>query len=91
MKVTYTRGALRDLRSIRNFIAAENPVAAFSVVERIAEVAALLGRSPNLGRPGHRGARFLSVSGLPYVIIYRLRGERVEIVAIFHTSRNRRF
>jgi toxin ParE1/3/4 len=91
MKLAYTRGALRDLRSIRSYIAAENPAAAVSVIERITGVAALLEKSPYLGRPAHRGARFLSISGLSYVVIYRIRGGTVEVIAIFHTSRNRRF
>jgi len=28
---------------------------------------------------------------LAYVVIYRLRGDSVQIVAIFHTARTRRF
>jgi hypothetical protein len=31
------------------------------------------------------------VAGLPYVIIHRIQGESVQIVADFHAARNRRF
>jgi plasmid stabilization system protein ParE len=31
------------------------------------------------------------VPGLPYVVIHRIRGDTVSIVAVFHTSRNRQF
>jgi toxin ParE1/3/4 len=91
MKVVYNRGALRDLEGIRNYIARDNRQAAIKVIARIEEVVNLLGKSPFLGRPGPRGARLLSVAGLPYVIIHRLRGDTVSIIAVFHTSRDRRF
>lgn len=91
MKVTYDRGALRDINAIHAYIAVDDPAAAGRVVTRIRTVVDHLATSPYLGRPSHRGARFLSVAGLSYVVIYRLRGESVQIVAIFHTARNRRF
>jgi len=90
MRVIYHRGALRDLNSIFAYIS-KNDAAAERVVRRIRAVAGLLTDSPHLGRPGPRGARFLSVAGLPYVIIYRVGDEAVRIMAIFHTARDRRF
>jgi len=38
-----------------------------------------------LGRPGRvSGTRELVVPGTPYVIPYRLQGQRIEIIAVFH-------
>jgi toxin ParE1/3/4 len=91
VKVTYLRGALRDLNSIFAYISKDDPIAARKVIGRIREVADLLADAPRLGRQGQQGRRFLSVAGLPYVIIHRIHGESVQIVAIFHTARNRRF
>lgn len=91
MKVTYDRGALQDLNSIHAHISADDPAAADRVIARLRGLVDRLATSPYLGRPGDRGVRFLSVAGLPYVVIYRLRGESAHIVAIFHTARNRRF
>jgi toxin ParE1/3/4 len=91
VKVAYLRGALNDLNSIFAYIAEDDPVAAIKVINRIREVADLLAERPRLGRPGRRGRRYLSVAGLPYVIIHRIQGESVQIVAVFHTARNRRF
>lgn len=49
-----------------------------AAVERLAEL-------PNLGRPGRLlGTRELVVPGTPYVIPYRVRSERLEIIAVFH-------
>lgn len=91
MKVTYDRGALRDIGSIHAYIAKDDPATADRVIARIWVVVDRLSTSPYLGRPGPRDVRFLSVAGLPYIVIYRLRSDSVQIVAIFHTARNRRF
>ena len=91
MRVVYHKGALRDLNSKFGYIAKDDAVAAERVVGRIRAVVGLLADSPYLGRPALRGTRFLSVAGLPYVIIYRVGDESVRIMAIFHTARNRRF
>jgi len=91
MKILYLRGALRDLEAIRTYIAQDNPDAAQKVVARIEQAARRLESFPYSGRPGPRGTRLLSVTGLPYIIIHRVMGDVVKVVAIFHTSRNRRF
>jgi toxin ParE1/3/4 len=91
MKLIYHKGALRDINSVLVYIAKDDAAAVARVVDRIRQVAELLATSPFLGRPGRRGARFLSIAGLPYVIIYRVAGDSVRIMAVFHTARNRRF
>ena len=91
MKVVYDRGALRDLNSIHVSISQDDPGAAERAVGRVRSVVDHLSTSPYLGRPGRGGMRLLSIAGLPYVVIYRVRNELVHIVAIFHTARNRRF
>jgi plasmid stabilization system protein ParE len=60
-------------------------------VSRIRTVIGLLAHSPYLGHPGQRGTRFLSIAGLPYVIIYRVEVDIVRVFSIFHTARDRRF
>jgi toxin ParE1/3/4 len=91
MKVVYVRAATRDLESIRNYIARDNPEAARRVVARIEQTANRLESFPYSGRPGPRGIRLLSVAGLPYIVIHRIDGDVVKVVAVFHTSRDRRF
>ena len=91
MKIVYHRGALRDLKSIHKYIAKDNPDAARRVVARIRQATGRLENFPYSGRPGPRGVRLLSVTGLPYIVIYRVGDETVHVVAVFHTSRNRRF
>jgi plasmid stabilization system protein ParE len=47
--------------------------------------------SPNLGRTGHRsGRRELALTPLPYVVVYSLKVEAVEILHIYHGAQDRR-
>jgi len=40
---------------------------------------------PNLGRSGRvAGTREMVVPGTPYVIPYRVQGDRLEVIAVFH-------
>jgi toxin ParE1/3/4 len=91
MKVVYLRSALRDLEAIRSYVARFDLNAADRVVARIQQATTRLENFPYSGRSGPAGVRLLSVSGLPYVVIHRVSGDTVKIVAIFHTSRKRRF
>lgn len=91
MKIVYHRSALRDLEAIHSYLAKDNPDTANRVVARIRQAIVRLESFPFSGRPGPRGVRLLSVTGLPYIVIHRIRDDTVRIVAVFHTSRNRQF
>lgn len=88
MQVRWLRTALRNLREEAEYIAAENPAAATLVVKRVRAAVMLLAENPALGRPGRvTGTRELVVPKSRYLIPYRVRQERVEILRVFHTSR----
>jgi len=54
-----------------------------AAVERLAEL-------PNLGDPGRvAGTRELVVPGTPYVLPYRLKSDRLDIIAVFHGRQGR--
>jgi len=85
MQVVWTARALRDLGSLRAHIARDRPEAAERQVERILAAAARLAQFPDIGRPGRRaGTRELVVSQTPYLMPYRVRGERVEVLRVLH-------
>jgi plasmid stabilization system protein ParE len=45
--------------------------------------------TPNIGRPGHpSGTRELPVLPLPYVIVYAVKSEAIEILHIYHGSQD---
>ncbi|MDO5631626.1 MAG: type II toxin-antitoxin system RelE/ParE family toxin [Paracoccus sp. (in: a-proteobacteria)] len=88
-KLVIAEPAARDLEEIVDYIALDNPVAAEGVYRGIVAVASKLPQFPALGRPGrHPDTRELSVSGLPYLIVYEVSAEMVTIVAVFHTARD---
>ena len=73
---------------IGDFVARDNPSAARRLVARIAASVEALGDHPHLGRPGRiTGTRELVVAETPYIVPYRVRGDDVEILAVFHGAR----
>ena len=85
MIVVWSSRAIAHLADLRAYIARENPGAAGRVAMALLAAVERLAELPNLGRPGRvSGTRELVVPGTAYVIPYRLRGRRLEIIAVFH-------
>ena len=88
MRLRWLRKALRNLDDEATFIAADDSAAARLVVKRVLESVARLAEQPGLGRPGRvSGTRELVVLKTRYIVPYRVRGQTVEILRVFHTSR----
>ena len=88
MRILWTNRARRQLSAIVNYILLDNPSAAEHVYEAINHSVDRLATFPETGRPGRvSGTRELVIPGLPYIIPYRLQGQMVEILAIFHAAR----
>lgn len=89
MKLRWLRSGSDSLRHPVSFIAAENPSAAARVRRKIRTVVLRLGQFPQSGRVGQApGTRELVVSGLSYVVVYRVGEDHIEILRVFHTSMN---
>ena len=88
MRVRWLRQALRNLDAEATYIAQDDPLAARLVVERVLHAVELLTQQPGLGRPGRvPGSRELLVPKTRYIVPYRVDGDTVEILRVFHTSR----
>jgi plasmid stabilization system protein ParE len=88
MHVKWLRKALRNLDDESSYIATDDPVAASLVVKRVLDAVKVLAEQPNLGRPGRiPGTRELVVEKTRYIVPYRVRGETVQLLRVFHTSR----
>jgi toxin ParE1/3/4 len=73
------------LAHLRAYIARDDPKAANRIAGALLEAVERLAELPNLGRPGRvTGTRELVVPGTQYVIPYRVRGDRLEVIAVFH-------
>ena len=88
MRLKWLRKALRNLDDEAAYIAIDNPQAARLVVQRVLDAVAMLAEQPGIGRPGRiPRTRELVVLKTRYIVPYRVRGEVVEILRVFHTSR----
>jgi toxin ParE1/3/4 len=85
MTIVWSPRAIGHLEALREYIARENPSAAARTAATVLAAVERLAELPNLGRPGRvAGTRELVVPRTAYVIPYRVRGERLEIIAVFH-------
>ena len=88
MRVRWLRVALANLDAEAEYIPQDNPAAAARVVQKILRAVDLLKENPAMGRAGRvAGTRELVVAETPYVIPYRVRGDAVEILRVFHAAR----
>ena len=83
--MVWTKLALQDLRHVRNYIEEDRLGAADAVMQKIAKAVENLLLYQNLGRPGRvKGTRELVVVGTPFLVPYRVKKERIEILAVIH-------
>ena len=88
MKVRWTRPALDDLEAIGDYVAKDNPGAAARLVARILDHVEALSEHPEMGRIGRvPGTREFVVNDTPFFVPYRIRGNEVEVLAVFHGAR----
>ncbi len=88
MRIRWTEPAAQALTSIQDYIARDNPRAAFEVAQRIRIGVNQLVEHPKIGRAGRvRGTCELVIHGIPYIAPYRIKGTEIQILSIYHTSR----
>lgn len=88
MKIRWSDDALNDLDKLQIYITANNPEAAQEIVERILMTIEFLARQPGLGKPGRvPETRELIVGKTPVIIPYRVEGNTLEILRVYHHSR----
>jgi len=89
VKVVWLATAAVSLDREFDYLSSINPHAARSVFTRIVAVVSHLGEFPQTGRRGQvAGTRELVVTGLPYMLVYRVTSEQVEILRGIHTATN---
>ncbi|MEQ1843680.1 MAG: type II toxin-antitoxin system RelE/ParE family toxin [Verrucomicrobiales bacterium] len=89
MRLIWTTEARDDLAAAFAYVSTDNPKAGARLVLRIGgHIARQLTRFPESGRPGRiEGTRELVGSGTPYVVPYRVSGETVTILRVYHGAR----
>ena len=80
--------ARRDLLLIDAFYAQFGPPTAMRVITAILNAAMTLEQHPRMGVRGKRpGTRHQLVAEYPYIIVYRVRPNSVQIVRVLHQMR----
>jgi toxin ParE1/3/4 len=83
---------MADLIAIRDYIELDNRVAAQQAVIAILRSLEQLSVFPRIGRKGRaKGTLELVVRKPPYIVVYRVNVDCIEIVAIVHLARQRPF
>lgn len=87
--VRWTNEATSDLDSIKEFISRDSPRYAAMVAERLVQSVDLLRDHPEAGRivPELNLSDYRELIRGSYRIVYRNRGETIEILTVFRASR----
>ena len=83
--LVWLQRAIQDRDAQLDYIAQDNPMAAVSQGDRIAEQIEILQQHPQMGRPGRKqGTRELVISRTPFIVVYRIKAKRIELLRVFH-------
>jgi addiction module RelE/StbE family toxin len=89
MQVRWTTPAAQDLEEIALYILRDSESAARAVAKTLFDAANSLDLLPSRGRVGRiPGTRELVVPGLPYIVVYQVTVETIQVLHIYHGARN---
>jgi len=87
MTIRWSPEAAADFAAIVGYIRKQNPPAADRVAHSIYDGIMSLAKFPNQGRQGRQsGTRELVFTPLPFIVVYRVKDEFVEIARVLHGS-----
>jgi toxin ParE1/3/4 len=87
MKIKWLKRAFQNLESIANYLQQNNPEIAIQIVLKIQTGIEKLADFPLMGRKGRvASTRELVIINTPYVVIYRIKNDNVEILRILHSA-----
>lgn len=88
MSIRWTRAADQDLDEIKTYIAQARPGAEMRVADELLVSVTRLATYPTLGRAGRvPGTREWVLSELPFILVYRVLDEDLQILRVLHTAR----
>jgi toxin ParE1/3/4 len=90
MKVHWTNTALDQLQSIHDYIAYNSPYYAKRMVDRITRRSIQISQFPRSGRkvPEYDIEQIREVLEADYRIIYYIKSDGIDVLAVFHGSRS---
>lgn len=86
MQVKWLRKAALNLDDAHDYLAKDNPRVAQEFAFEVCRLVNLLVDQPAMGRPGRvPGTRELVVQPYSFIVPYRVKGDEIHILRVFHT------
>jgi toxin ParE1/3/4 len=84
--IRYAEAVDSDLEAIKSYLQPRaGPIVTDRVLDTILTAIERLDRMPFIGRPGRRaGTREMVITRYPYIVVYRVAGNDVEIARVLH-------
>ena len=90
MRIRWTPPATRDLQGISDYLKEHHPQFRQATMRKLYDGIRGLKQAPFIGRPGRvEGTREIMFAPMPYVAVYRIREQTIEVWRIWHTSQKR--
>ena len=90
MRIRWTPLAAADLQSISDYLKEHRPQYRQPTMRRLYQKIRALRDAPYVGRPGRiEGTRELLFLPLPYIAVYRVTEQAIEVWRVYHTAQDR--
>jgi len=90
MRIRWTPAAAADLQYISDYLKNQHPHYRQPTMRKLYEAIRSLKTLPHRGRPGREeGTREVLFPPLPYVAVYRVKEQSIEVVRIYHGAQDR--
>ena len=90
MRIRWTPAAAADLEHISNYLKDRHPQYRQPTMRKLYEAIRSLKESPHRGRPGREdGTRELLFPPLPYIAVYRVKEQSIEVLRVYHAAQDR--
>jgi toxin ParE1/3/4 len=90
MRIRWTPPAVADMQSISDYLKEHHPHYRQPTMRKLYETIRALKGAPYRGRPGRiEGTREILFQPMPYIAVYRIHEQSIEVWRIHHTSQGR--
>jgi toxin ParE1/3/4 len=90
MRIRWTPAAVADLQHISDYLKDHHPPYRQPTMRKLYEAIRSLKTLPHRGQPGREeGTREILFPPLPYVAVYRVKEQSIEVVRIYHAAQDR--
>jgi toxin ParE1/3/4 len=90
MRIRWTPAAAADLQNLSDYLKDHHPHYQQPTMRKVYAAVQSLKEWPHRGRAGREeGTRELLFPPLPYIAVYRVKGQSIEVLRIYHGAQDR--